>query len=47
MDLNIVIKLTGDYQYYDYGTKLELPDLSNAISQEEYIQQLMEQAEEQ
>lgn len=36
------LKMKGDYQLYDYGADLELPDLSNAISQEEYIQQLME-----
>lgn len=39
------LKMKGDYQLYDYGADLELPDLSNAISQEEFMQQLMEQAE--
>jgi len=36
------LKMKVDYQLYDYGVEPELPDLSNAISQEEYIQQLME-----
>ena len=31
---------------YDYGVELELPDLSDAISQEEYMQQIMEMMEE-
>ncbi|MDD4570066.1 MAG: hypothetical protein PHE70_08090 [Tepidanaerobacteraceae bacterium] len=39
------LKMKGDYELSDYGTELELPDLSNAISQEEYIKQLMEQME--
>lgn len=41
--LIIKIKMKGDFELSDYGTELELPDLSNAISQEEYIQQLMEE----
>jgi len=39
--MKIQLKMKGEYQLYDYGTELELPDLSNAISQEEYMQQLM------
>ncbi len=45
MPISLELKMKGDYQLYDYGADLELPDLSNTISQEEYIQQLMEQAE--
>lgn len=41
--MSLGLKMKGDYQLYDYGVELELPDLSNAISQEEYMQQLMEQ----
>jgi len=37
------LKMKADYQLYDYGVEAELPDLRNAISQEEYIQQLKEQ----
>jgi len=44
--MNLRLKMKGDYQLSDYGVELELPDLSNAISQEEYIQQLMEKMEE-
>ncbi|MFY9313630.1 MAG: hypothetical protein WAO85_10275 [Tepidanaerobacteraceae bacterium] len=40
------INMKGDYQMYDYGVELELPDLSDAISQEEYMQQIMEMMEE-
>lgn len=43
--MNFKLKMKGDYQLSDYGTEIELPDLSNAISQEEYLQQLMEQME--
>ena len=43
--LSLELKMKGDYQLYDYGAELELPDLSNAISQEEYMQQLMEKME--
>ncbi|AEE92478.1 conserved exported protein of unknown function [Tepidanaerobacter acetatoxydans Re1] len=42
MPISLELKMKGDYQLYDYGADLELPDLSDAISQEEYIQQLME-----
>jgi hypothetical protein len=41
--MSLKLKMKGDYQMSDYGTELELPDLSNAISQEEYIEQLMEE----
>lgn len=43
--MNISVKMTGDYQLSDFGTKLELPDLSKAISQEEFMKQFMEQME--
>ncbi len=39
------LKMKGNSQLYDYGADLELPDLNNAISQEELVQKLMEQAE--
>ncbi len=42
MPISLELKMKGDYQLYDYGADLKLPDLSNTISQEEYIQQLME-----
>jgi hypothetical protein len=43
--MNIQFKMQGDCELYDYGTALELPDLSNAISQEEYVKQLMAEME--
>ncbi|MGI6485265.1 MAG: hypothetical protein ACOX15_02785 [Tepidanaerobacteraceae bacterium] len=38
--MNLQLKMKGEYQLFDYGAELELPDLSNAISQEEFMQQL-------
>lgn len=38
--------MTGELYLYDYGTELELPDVSNAITQAEFIEQLMKAAEE-
>ncbi len=43
--LEIEFKIKGEFRLYDYGIKLELPDLSDSISQEEYVQQLMNQIE--
>jgi hypothetical protein len=43
--MNLQLKMKGEYQLFDYGTELELPDLSNAISQEEFMQQLKAELE--
>jgi len=41
--MKIRMKMKGEYQLFDYGSEFELPDLSNAVSQEEYMQQLMDE----
>ena len=43
--MNLQLKMKGEYQLFDYGAELELPDLSNAISQEEFMQQLKADSE--
>ncbi|HHT63333.1 MAG: hypothetical protein ACOX4H_04835 [Bacillota bacterium] len=44
--LKFDMKLKGDLQLYDFGTEIHLPDVSDAITQEEYLEKLMNQMEE-
>ena len=34
------MKIAGEFDYYDFGTEVELPDVSDAITQEELIEQM-------
>jgi len=38
---NIVMNMNGYFDLYDFGTEVQLPDVSNAITQAEWLEQLM------
>ncbi|KUO53081.1 MAG: hypothetical protein APF76_14920 [Desulfitibacter sp. BRH_c19] len=39
------MQMQGDFILSDFGVEIELPDLSNAITQQEYMEQIMEMME--
>ncbi|MGI6685912.1 MAG: hypothetical protein ACOX47_10695 [Bacillota bacterium] len=43
--VNIEMKMNGDFQLYDFGTDIKLPDVSNSITQKEYLENLMNKME--
>lgn len=43
--VTIQMKMVGEYDLYDFGTKIQLPDVSNSITQEEYMEQMLNEVE--
>lgn len=41
--MDVSMKMQGDFQLFDFGQKIKLPDVSEAISQEEYLEIIMDQ----
>lgn len=39
--LDFALKMSGNAELYDFGAGIELPDVSNAVTQEEYLEQLL------
>ena len=33
--------MTGDFELYDFGEEVQIPDVSGAITQEEFLEQMM------
>ncbi|MEL7568206.1 MAG: DUF6612 family protein [Dehalobacterium sp.] len=43
--INIEMKMTGEFELNEFGTEVQLPDVSNAITQEEYLEQIINEME--
>lgn len=43
--VNFEIKMIGEFELNEFGAEIQLPDVSNAITQEEYLEQMMNEME--
>ena len=43
--VSVEIQMSGDSQMYGFGEDIQLPDVSGAISQQEYLEQMMKDME--
>ncbi len=44
--ISLEMEMEGEFKLYDFGVEIQLPDVSNAITQQEYFEQLIEMMEE-
>jgi len=43
--ISFEMQMTGDFQMYDFGEEIQLPDVSGALTQEEFLEQMMKAME--
>ncbi|MGF7186384.1 hypothetical protein GGQ84_002486 [Desulfitispora alkaliphila] len=43
--VNMEMSLAGDYKLFDFGTEIQTPDVSDAITQQEFFEQMMNMIE--
>jgi len=43
--VNFEMKMTGEFELNEFGSEIQLPDVSDSITQEEYLEQMMNEME--